>query len=1730
MGKLKIGAEQFYTDTKKLQKQLDKKADFEKKKTAKDTLPTKNSRPATNHGKKVELPSGKSTLPTKKGSQGNKTKKDVSSERGVETNSIKSRHLNQSMVNSQLDEVNKHPTLKALANYSEGLLDAGTFGLSKVGRDKDNEHRQQLRKGKTAKVSHLAGEMTGYALPYKGAEGLLTKGATKALSTKAGQKVVSSAIGKKVGKTAIESATKAALGDATIGVAQNLGMEVAEGKRGKELVKSVAKDSAMDFALGGAIEAAPILKKGIKKFTGNVDDLVKATSVGKKVEARKLEKATGNANLKNELKTADLRANTPTLNTASNMAETPIKSEIRVDNQPDKGYNLGKEGANYGEKIQQARTGTISNGTVGEGNLRQIDEGISRVGVAGRTRINSPNGTEELGRTGRYTGDVRIDSNTRKRMTDRGIVDTHLQSSDHAFFSAKLDEGKASNKYGSYVDPQSVEELQKNGTRTFLSDDGSVGVAVERDGNIVGAFNSGGKYRGAVNDMLITARANGGAKMDCYGMKLVNKYEQAGFIPVARVDFDPAHVNDELLLKNKPDIYVMMKNTDDLDTVIDKAASHEYKISTQTELDNLPTFGYDEALAYRDKLLRQSESRASLPTKNNLKPNGADVNKFPSEPKVSKAKANGALDDGKKYVYETESHAQRREAAKERLDTDYEGEYKELTTKEYYNSEDFATSARLASEEYKKGNTQRVDELMYNAAKNSSEKGQELEAVKHIKEDTPEGMLYQGQLSAVRAEKKFKAKNPKAYERAISESKVVHSTVREAMQKSVYKTTDELIKKYKLSTVRETSDKIVKSVVGGNKHGVAPLQKSFGDMKSEIMRLIDVEKQPKAKISQVEKWIDFMGSKTENTKEWENVLYRTRLEVTTKLEEMFEYDDDLLDEILKKVDGLFDSYAYKYNLTQLDKAMRETVDNLGETLTSITKKNKEDKDAILQSLQDELTKGIRDESTVNEIRKLVKENYEKNLKETAKEDLLRQFSEKPRTKAEKGVFDKVIELINQGAYDDYEVTQLMKQKNNIPVLTKEQSNQILEFMEKSKDTNIPEYQQRVWKARAEQIVANTEPATAHDKFRSLQRVGMLSNPKTLISRNAGGNIIFEAADSIKDIPASMIDYIVSLKTGQRTTQGITLGKVKASAEGFAKGFSEQVKDIKYGVDTSTSRTAYELPNKKVWDASLAKTPVGKIANHTLDFLDTFVGKALQFGDRPFYEAQYAARKAELESLIKKGKHAKMSEKEMDEACKLFALDKVFQNDSYISKTASQIRGSLGYFGDIVVPFTQTPSNILSKLINYSPAGFGEAIYELGKAGKGTFNQKKFVDTLGRALTGTGVMALGAALAKKGMIVTEVYDKSNFDEYKNKTGMGVQANSLKIGDTYYSIDWANPVGQMLLMGAEIGEVKSNAQSIADAIYGSTVTGIDGFFSQSFVQGIASLFSSGDSITESVVQQALKAPQQLIPNALKGVTNVIDPYKRETYDANPLKKTWNEMKASLPVISETLPTKKDILGEDVKRYQGRDTGSKILESFINPANVSQTIATYAQKEVMRLYEATGSQSVLFNTAEKKLKYDGETYEITNGAELSQIQEDMGKYANREVSKLIKTSEYRRMSDDEKQERISSIQNAAKKYATEEYLIRTGKTTRRELALAKLPNGMASITKGKDAEKLQPLYATAREEAKTLDPSTSPNGITQGEAQTWINRQKNLTEHEKHVLFKGLCPSAKNNPYKY
>ena len=190
-------------------------------------------------------------------------------------------------------------------------------------------------------------------------------------------------------------------------------------------------------------------------------------------------------------------------------------------------------------------------------------------------------------------------------------TDLHDTTAQPQVFTAALDDAIKANKHGLMVSSKTPQELADSGAVTFMTNDGLAGAAVTADGDIEAVFkNPASQIKRASAPLMLNAIENGGRKLDCYGIDLVQNYNKFGFEPVARVAWNPEYAPDGWTYGPK-DVYVM-KLADGLDADGVKArlgfseSDGGFHKWTQPELDALPEMDYDAALAYRDSLLEQS--------------------------------------------------------------------------------------------------------------------------------------------------------------------------------------------------------------------------------------------------------------------------------------------------------------------------------------------------------------------------------------------------------------------------------------------------------------------------------------------------------------------------------------------------------------------------------------------------------------------------------------------------------------------------------------------------------------------------------------------------------------------------------------------------------------------------------------------------------------------------------------------------------------------------------------------------------------------------------------------------------------------------------------------------------------------------------------------------------------------------------------------------------------------
>ncbi len=593
----------------------------------------------------------------------------------------------------------------------------------------------------------------------------------------------------------------------------------------------------------------------------------------------------------------------------------------------------------------------------------------------------------------------------------------------------------------------------------------------------------------------------------------------------------------------------------------------------------------------------------------------------------------------------------------------------------------------------------------------------------------------------------------------------------------------------------------------------------------------------------------------------------------------------------------------------------------------------------------------------------------------------------------------------------------LERKGKLPELTDADAKFITDKMKQAQDATGRE--REILISEVDQLIADKIPATFGDKIRALRNLSLLGNFKTIGTRNPLGNVIFGGLENIAQIPSGITDAMLS-KVLKSTRQTPVLPSIKKQVKGFKKGFGEAVSDIKLNIDTSPTRGGIEIPrNRKVFEIAW------------LNKANNWLGDALKLGDRPFYQAAYDMRLSELKKL-----QPNASKEDLETLANEFALQRVFQNDSKTSQMLQGFKNSLNSanlkragidygLGDVAMPYTQTPANILAKSAEYTPlnliniagialGGTKGKTAGVGKIAKNIeMNQKQFTDAIGRMFTGSGILALGYGLAKNGDITGKRKEKGKAKQLS--TDVGERDYSIKIGDTWHSYDWAQPAAMPLAVGVDAYNAGLTEEEFLNKVQKGIISGGNTMLEQSLLRGLTNMFGGQySSPAEGIADTIFNAPTQFSPTFGSQVAQFTDPYKRDVNYDVPTIQTKESIQRRTPVLRQQLRPQVDILGNPKLEQQGRKGLERAFDVFFNPSIKSPETDNPVLKEVKRLHDKTGEADVIPSYTPKGLTRDEEyDFKVAYGQE-----------AERLIKNAIKNPSYKNKSDEEKAKFISKV----------------------------------------------------------------------------------------------------------
>jgi hypothetical protein len=461
------------------------------------------------------------------------------------------------------------------------------------------------------------------------------------------------------------------------------------------------------------------------------------------------------------------------------------------------------------------------------------------------------------------------------------------------------------------------------------------------------------------------------------------------------------------------------------------------------------------------------------------------------------------------------------------------------------------------------------------------------------------------------------------------------------------------------------------------------------------------------------------------------------------------------------------------------------------------------------------------------------------------------------------------------------------------------------------------------------ISNEVKKSTLREKFATFFKAGLLLQPKTHLA-NFFGNTFLGALETFKDIPATVMDRLISSALDTKRTKDFDPRALfTASARGARRGLTEAKRAIQGDPSSLRDITRWDLGREVNYDNALSNFYT-KGVFRTLDAEDRFF-RGIAYQRSLEEQARLLGRSQGFRGTALDEQAARLTQAPTDEMVARAIADSeyaVFQDMSPIAKAALKLREGTGVVGDYLFPFVKTPANIADRIVDYSPVGminFLNATRRLIKDKADAELQKRAVEAFGRSSIGTAAIIGGYLLAKNGGM-TGFYPTSQ-RERNEWRATGKQEGSILLGDKYFNLTRISPLGNLMAIGAQMYNIASDTEKDADEKFAlMAFTPLSAITDLPMTSGLRDVV---DALTQAGTGQSLEPVQRLagrtlqsaVPgsSALRGIAYGLDPYVRETR-APGLEGVGRQIVAQVPFLSQTLTPRVEPLGGLMEREAG------------------------------------------------------------------------------------------------------------------------------------------------------------------------------------------------------------------
>lgn len=799
------------------------------------------------------------------------------------------------------------------------------------------------------------------------------------------------------------------------------------------------------------------------------------------------------------------------------------------------------------------------------------------------------------------------------------------------------------------------------------------------------------------------------------------------------------------------------------------------------------------------------------------------------------------------------------------------------------------------------------------------------------------------------------------------------------------------------------------------------------------------------------------------------------------------------------VDKITDGEQAKMELPQEIADNEEFKTAMNEIVTGKTNDNSKLK-SIVEKLSDEIVTG---EQTKTD---LPKETRDNSKLENISNEIVNGSQEEvdlPKNDYDNSKLMELVDKVVEGEQSKIELKQEMKDNTKLEKIVTEvvegeqgkldlgTSDEALDSIGEFKGLEItPEMETEILSAqtpkelemamtRVKEQLASQMPVGWTEKLSSWRYLSMLGNPKTHI-RNIFGNLIMTTTlYQGKNFIQRAVETVFDSKLEERTR---TFKKSTDEVKYFAEKMLEE------NVETLTG-SGYANIQSEIKD--MRKIFKIGLLNKISELNSNALSKEDFWFKAPIFKSALAeyltANGIKTEQDIKQNKEVvqKGISFAIDEALKA-----TFNQYNKLASAISQLENNsaLGrVFVGGLAPFKKTPLNIVKTSWQYSPLGLLEtATLQTHNLRNGLINANEYIERISQGLTGSAVTLVGMWLASMGLL-TGSSGSGKEDEYKESLGMFAPYSihlpegeifGIHLDEKFVDISWLAPSAVPLLVGAEIYDAIINNKEkdvfkTADdiiKILEKTMNPISNMTMLSTFNDALINYGGNDDTSglEAILSTVIKSYiGQFFPTLGYQINKIIDPTIRSTKASknSSFKKGEQIVRQNankIPFTSLLLEPSTDIWGNVRKRSDNFVV--RAVDSLFNPASVEKPSATGVDEKILKLYGVNKNNEILPSIPRDSFTVNSETYEMS-ASEYTQYKMTYGQTAYKKLKTLFSTSEYRQMSNEEKEKAIAEVYEMSKKLAQYEYMTaKYGKTK----AMSRLLNDK-ELKKYNEANKL-------------------------------------------------------------